>query len=203
MQKSIYENGHAPINPGALAAVREGLPGDEVLEVVVDTFDALADPTRAKMLYALGIGELCVRDLALLTGVSESAVSHQLRLLRDRRLVKTRRDGTTIFYSLMSGHLTALFRAAEFHADHVRYSSQAMLFPIPSPETAGENEAPDPPSQPEPVAEIAAATTQSAANNGPRPLRPEEEDPIEVMGGHQMSPRAMRRFLELHWGGKR
>lgn len=191
MQKAAFENGHSPIDPAALAAVREGLPGDDVLEVVVDTFDALADSTRAKMLYALGISELCVRDLAILTGVSESAVSHQLRLLRDRRLVKTRRDGTTVYYSLLSGHLTALFRAAEFHADHARYASQTMVIPLPAAD-APPNETPQTP-----------APSGPAPDPKPRPLRPEEEDPIELMGGRQMSPRAMRRFLELHWGGKR
>jgi DNA-binding transcriptional ArsR family regulator len=60
-----------------------------------------------------------VRDLALLVGVSESAVSHQLRLLRDRRLVKARRDGNVIYYALHDPHLGVLFREAEYHADHV------------------------------------------------------------------------------------
>jgi DNA-binding transcriptional ArsR family regulator len=61
-----------------------------------------------------------VRDLALLSGVSESAVSHQLRLLRDRRLVKPRREGNVIYYAVDDHHLAALFREAEYHADHVR-----------------------------------------------------------------------------------
>ncbi len=88
--------------------------------IVVEMFGALADPTRARILYALATGELCVRDLALLVGVSESAVSHQLRLLRDRRLVRSRRVGTTIYYALDDHHLPVLFREAEMHADHVR-----------------------------------------------------------------------------------
>jgi len=86
----------------------------------VETFAALADPTRARILYALRAGELCVRDLALVTGVSESAVSHQLRVLRDRRLVKPRRDGTIIYYAVDDAHLAVLFHEAEYHADHVR-----------------------------------------------------------------------------------
>lgn len=56
----------------------------------------------------------------MLTGVSESAVSHLLRFLRDRRLVKSRRDGTTIYYALDDHHVGALFREAAYHADHVR-----------------------------------------------------------------------------------
>jgi ArsR family transcriptional regulator len=109
-----------PIDPGAVDAAREALPGPELLAVVVDAFGALADPTRARILYALGRSPLCVRDLAIVTGVSESAMSHQLRLLRDRRVVKARRQGTTIYYSVDDQHVSALLREAEYHADHVR-----------------------------------------------------------------------------------
>lgn len=82
--------------------------------------EALADPTRARILYALTGRPLCVRDLALLVALSESAVSHQLRFLRDRRLVKPRREGTVMYYALDDHHVAALFREAESHADHVR-----------------------------------------------------------------------------------
>jgi ArsR family transcriptional regulator, lead/cadmium/zinc/bismuth-responsive transcriptional repressor len=109
-----------PINPEALAAARAALPGEDLLAVVVQTFDALADPTRARILFALRAGELCVRDLALAVGVSESAVSHQLRLLRDRRLVRSRRDGTTIYYVVDDHHLSVLLREADYHAGHVQ-----------------------------------------------------------------------------------
>ena len=61
-----------------------------------------------------------MRDLALLTGVSESAVSHQLRFLRDRRLVKCRREGNVIYYEMDDHHVAALFHEADYHIDHVR-----------------------------------------------------------------------------------
>jgi len=89
------------------------------LEVVVETCAALADGTRARILYALINGPLCVRDLALLTAVSESGVSHQLRLLKDRRLIRAERRGNFVHYSLDDHHIAALFREAEYHADHV------------------------------------------------------------------------------------
>jgi len=108
------------IHPDAVGLGRAAVPPDDLLTIVVETFGALADPTRARILYALRAGELCVRDLALVVGVSESAVSHQLRVLRDRRLVKSRRDGTIIYYAVDDAHLAALFREAEYHADHVR-----------------------------------------------------------------------------------
>jgi ArsR family transcriptional regulator len=109
-----------PIDPEALAAARAALPDARVLALVVQMFAALGDPTRARILYALGRRSLCVRDLALLVGISESAISHQLRLLRERRLVTSRRAGNVIYYALHDPHLGVLFREAEFHADQVR-----------------------------------------------------------------------------------
>ncbi|MDQ6695801.1 MAG: metalloregulator ArsR/SmtB family transcription factor [Chloroflexota bacterium] len=107
------------IDPQAVAEARTDIPGEAVVALVVETFEALADPTRARILYALSKRRLCVRDLAILVGVSQSAVSHQLRFLRTVRLVKGEREGTTIFYSLMNHHLDVLFREAEYHADHL------------------------------------------------------------------------------------
>ena len=114
------------VNSAAVATAQATLPSERQLTIMVEMFGALADPTRARLLYALTTGELCVRDLAAVAGVSESAVSHQLRLLRDRRLVRSRRAGTTIFYTLDNHHLPVLFREAEYHADHVRHGRQAQ-----------------------------------------------------------------------------
>jgi len=109
-----------PLDPEAVAEAQTAIPTDDLLMLVVEAFEALADPTRARILYALGRGPLCVRDLAVVAGVSESAVSHQLRLLRDRRVVKPRRDGNVVYYSVDDQHIAALIREAEYHADHVR-----------------------------------------------------------------------------------
>jgi DNA-binding transcriptional ArsR family regulator len=109
-----------PLNPEAVEAARGALPTDELLATVVEAFEALGDATRARIVYALGTGPLCVRDLAIVVGVSESAVSHQLRLLKDRRVVKPRRAGNVIYYSVDDQHVAALIREAEYHADHVR-----------------------------------------------------------------------------------
>src|ERR671934_142563 len=92
--------GLPPIDPEALAAARSALPPQELLDIVVETFAALGDPTRARILYALGRRCLCVRALALLVGVSEAAVSHQLRLLREWGLVRSRREGNVVYYAL-------------------------------------------------------------------------------------------------------
>jgi DNA-binding transcriptional ArsR family regulator len=114
------ETAQTPINPEALAAAQAAALPEEHLRLMVETFEALSDLTRARMLYALISQPLCVRDLALLTGVSESAISHQLRFLRDRRLVKSHREGNVIYYEMDDHHVAALFREADYHIDHVR-----------------------------------------------------------------------------------
>ncbi len=109
------------IDAEAVSEARLGLPDQPVLQLVVEAFEALSDRTRAKILYALVRRPLCVRDLALAVEASESAVSHHLRLLRDRRLVRpVRRQRNQIEYRLDDHHIAAVFREAEYHADHVR-----------------------------------------------------------------------------------
>jgi len=121
----------AAINPTAVATARSDAPSENLLSRVVDMFEALADPTRARILYALRGGELCGRDLAIVVGVSKSAASHQLRLLRDRRLVKPRRAGNIIYYAADDVHVSALFREAEYHVDHVRPGLPGHPYPQP------------------------------------------------------------------------
>lgn len=119
----------SPIDSEAVSDARDAAPSEGLLTAVVETFQALADPTRARILYALSRRPLCVRDLAILVGVSESAVSHQLRLLRDRRLVKAKRSGTVITYAVDDHHVAALLREAEYHVDHVRQSLPDHPYP--------------------------------------------------------------------------
>lgn len=119
------------INPEAVINAASTIPPEALLGIVVNTFKALADPTRARILYALIKGPMCVRDLAILAEVSESAVSHQLRFLRDRQLVKSQRDGNLIYYSLKDPHVAVLFREAEFHADHVYQDLPDHPYPVP------------------------------------------------------------------------
>lgn len=84
---------------------------------VASTFAVLADPTRARIVHALSLAqELCVCDLALLLGVSESAMSHQLRLLRDHRVVTRRRAGRVAYYRLADGHIRHILADGTRHA---------------------------------------------------------------------------------------
>src|SRR5215475_3658745 len=79
------------------------------VEALAETFKVLGDTTRVRILDALSRAEVCVCDLAGMLGVTESAVSHQLRLLRSLRLVKSRRDGRHIYYTLADQHIVKLF----------------------------------------------------------------------------------------------
>ena len=81
-------------------------------------FSVIADPTRLRIIAALDTTELCVCDLAAAITLSESAVSHHLRSMRDLGLVKTRRDGRLVFYSLDDDHVTLVFRQALEHTSH-------------------------------------------------------------------------------------
>lgn len=84
------------------------LPDEEELYYLADLFKIFADPTRIKILYVLMKGEMCVCDIALLLHMSQSSISHQLRVLKQSRLVKFRRDGKTIFYSLSDHHVKTM-----------------------------------------------------------------------------------------------
>jgi ArsR family transcriptional regulator, lead/cadmium/zinc/bismuth-responsive transcriptional repressor len=85
------------------------------VQEIAATFGVLGDPTRVRILDALSAGELCVCDIATLAGISESAVSHQLRLLRGMRLVRARRAGRQVFYTLDDQHIVELLRLAVTH----------------------------------------------------------------------------------------
>jgi DNA-binding transcriptional ArsR family regulator len=95
-------------------AKREAIPQKEIERLSL-TYKILGDPTRLRIVMALGSGEMCVCDLAAFIGVSESAVSHQLRRLRDLALVKSRRDGQILYYSLDDNHVADLLRIGLGH----------------------------------------------------------------------------------------
>ena len=111
-----------PTSATSSTSIRPGWPscarcssGREAVTDLAETFRTLGDPTRVRILDALSHGELCVCDLAALVRMSESAVSHQLRLLRSLRLVRPRREGRMVFYALDDQHIITLFRTGLRH----------------------------------------------------------------------------------------
>lgn len=93
----------------------ESMPGEELLYDLADLFKVFGDTTRIKILYALMGSSLCVADIAELIDVSQSAVSHQLRTLKQARLVKFQRDGKNVIYSLCDGHVHTMLAQGMVH----------------------------------------------------------------------------------------
>jgi DNA-binding transcriptional ArsR family regulator len=106
--------------PSALEAARARLLSRATTNQVADVFRLLGDPTRVRLVDALSHGERCVCDLSALVGLSESAVSHQLRLLRAARLVRVRRAGRMAHYSLDDHHVVGLVHDTRRHVEEGR-----------------------------------------------------------------------------------
>ncbi len=125
---------HAPINDGvelcAAHHVREDLmqhthnnmPQAATIEKLSELFKVLSEPTRVKILWALSLHEMCVCELAESLEMTQSAVSHQLRLLKNAKLVRARREGRSMYYSLADAHVSLLFSQG---LEHVQEKEEA------------------------------------------------------------------------------
>lgn len=99
------------------ASLRENMPADEILYDLAELFKVFGDSTRVKILYALFEQELCVQEIADLLALSQSSVSHQLRILKDAKLVRFRREGKSVFYSLDDDHVRAIISMGMEHVE--------------------------------------------------------------------------------------
>lgn len=113
-------SGETDARTDPLAVLRPRLVGEREAVELADTFAVLGDPTRVRMVDALAHGELCVSDLAALVGLTESAVSHQLRLLRSLRIVRARRAGRLVYYQLDDAHIRTLLDQGRRHIEEHR-----------------------------------------------------------------------------------
>ena len=95
--------------------VRQVMPGEDTLYDLTELFRIFGDSTRVRILYVLFESEMCVGDIAALLGMPHSAISHQLRALKSARLVKSRREGKTVFYSLADDHVKAIINQGLEH----------------------------------------------------------------------------------------
>ena len=105
------------LDAAKVSALKRTLLGDGSVVALAETFNVLGDTTRVRILDALARAELCVCDIARLLGLSESAVSHQLRLLRGMRLVRPRRAGRMVYYTLDDQHIVGLFEQGLEHVE--------------------------------------------------------------------------------------
>lgn len=105
------------IHEESINKVKESIPSDETLYDLAELFKVFGDSTRIKILYALFTAELCVYDISQLLSVSQTAVSHQLRVLKTNKLVKSRKEGKNVFYSLADDHVYSIINQGIEHIE--------------------------------------------------------------------------------------
>ena len=103
------------IHEDVVKAVTDHMPDEDQLYDLAEVLKVFGDSTRIKILYVLFEAELCVCDIAQLLNMTQSAISHQLRILKQNRLVKNRRDGKSVFYSLADGHVKTIISQGMEH----------------------------------------------------------------------------------------
>lgn len=113
----MEENTYIYADDKMVAQVDEQMPPEEELQDLADFFKVFGDVTRLKILYVLRCSEMCVYDIAKLLNMSQSAISHQLRVLKHMDLVKNRREGKTIFYALSDAHIVTILNQGLDHIE--------------------------------------------------------------------------------------
>lgn len=103
------------VHQGIIDKVTKAMPDESLFYDAADLLKVFGDPTRIRIIFVLGQSEMCVCDIAKLLNMTQSAISHQLRVLKQARLVKARRSGKTIFYSLCDDHVQKIFYCAMEH----------------------------------------------------------------------------------------
>jgi len=115
LDKNIELCSSCLIHEDTVAEVKNKMPQERTFYELSEFFKVFADMTRIKILHALSCSEMCVCDMAALLGATHSAVSHQLRILKQARLVKFRKDGKVVYYSLDDDHIKSIFECGLSH----------------------------------------------------------------------------------------
>ena len=115
MEEIFNEEYSCGVHQDIVEKVAKVMPDESVLYDVAELLKVFGDSTRIRIIFVLGQSEMCVCDIANLLGMTQSAISHQLRVLKQARLVKARRNGKTIFYSLCDDHVQKIFYCAMEH----------------------------------------------------------------------------------------
>ena len=105
------------VHDDVVKAVKEKMPDEDELSDLAEIFKVFGDSTRIKILYVLFEQEMCVCDIAQLLNMTQSAISHQLKILKQSRLVKNRREGKAVFYSLADGHVRSIINQGLEHIE--------------------------------------------------------------------------------------
>jgi ArsR family transcriptional regulator, lead/cadmium/zinc/bismuth-responsive transcriptional repressor len=118
MENNIEVCNCVEVHKGCVSCVKENMLSDENFMGLSELFKVFGDYTRIKIIYALSKKELCVCDIAEVLGMSQSSISHQLRVLKGARLVKFRKEGKVVYYSLDDEHIGSIFNAGLEHLEH-------------------------------------------------------------------------------------
>lgn len=118
MKENQYVCSCEKVHEDVVERVGAAMPSTDVIEDVAELFKVFGDLTRARIISALFEAEMCVCDISKLLGMTKSAVSHQLRVLRQTRIVKNRRSGKEVYYSLDDEHISEIFQTAITHVLH-------------------------------------------------------------------------------------
>lgn len=113
----MSEHEYLAVSAAEAAHIRSKEPSSRSIRDLSDLFSVFADTTRIRIMYALYANELCVGDIAAILNLSQSAISHQLRILKDARLVASRREGKTVFYALDDDHVRAILATGIEHVE--------------------------------------------------------------------------------------
>ena len=117
--ENIVECECSHIHQDIIETVRENMPEEDMLVDLAELFKVLGDQTRIKIIFILFKEEMCVCDIAESLGMTQSAISHQLRVLKQARLVKFRKEGKTVFYSLDDDHIRKIFDCGLHHIEEM------------------------------------------------------------------------------------
>ena len=117
MQKIEHCDHHSAVHEHAVHEIEQGMPVEATMQNMADFYKVFGDLTRIKILCALSQSESCVCGLAEAIGMTQSAVSHQLRVLKQAKLVKNRRDGKTVYYSLADAHIQSILNQGMEHVN--------------------------------------------------------------------------------------
>jgi ArsR family transcriptional regulator, lead/cadmium/zinc/bismuth-responsive transcriptional repressor len=118
MENNIEVCNCIEVHKDCVSCVKENMLSDNVFSSLSELFKVFGDYTRIKIIYALLKKELCVCDIAEVLGMSQSSISHQLRVLKGARLVKFRKEGKVVYYSLDDEHIGSIFNAGLEHLEH-------------------------------------------------------------------------------------
>lgn len=110
----------AVIHEDVVDKVKDSMPDEDEMYILSELYKSLGDQTRLKILFALSSNDMCVCDIAALLDMSQSAISHQLRVLRAARLVKHTKQGKVVYYSLDDNHVNEIFKQGLEHVAHTK-----------------------------------------------------------------------------------